>query len=106
MVIEVICKVRRGSARDEAHALSQFAALLGRCAAPRRIEAAVVGLDGMARLCAVEAFLRERWPATMVRDLVWRKASDPPEADSVRLRALGAEGQVLAQAVFQLGSPA
>lgn len=69
--------------------------------APSRLEAKVLGQDGMPVLCAVEAALTQALPRS-AQELVWLSGAPPAGRPVLRLRAFGAVGQLLAETVHEL----
>jgi hypothetical protein len=89
-------------AKDEADAVQQFSAQLGR-RAPDRIQARLDGRDGMAALCDVEAVLSDLWPPSTAKELVWLTRSGLDDGDRLHLQAFAADGELLCNATFRLG---
>lgn len=90
-------------ARDGAEAVLKFRKLLGR-RTPERIQARMDSVAGMTGLCAVEARLADCWPVEISKEFVWLTRSGGASGERLRLRAFAADGTVLCEAVFRLGS--
>ena len=86
---------------DTEDAVRRFAGQVG-AARPERVLARLDGLDGMSRLCAVEATIAALWPPTTAKELVWLTRTDHRAGDVLHLQAFADDGAVLAQASFRL----
>jgi len=92
-------------ARDGAEAVRRFADRLSvRARAPDRVQARLDGEDGMAGLCAVEAALSDLWPPATAKELVWLTRTAQAGAGLLHLQAYDADGELLGDATFRLGS--
>lgn len=87
--------------RDARAAVDRFAEGLGGVR-PDRVLARLDGEGGMDTLCAVEAALSARFPASVAKELVWLTRSGA--ADCLRLQAWDAQGAELAGAEFSLAA--
>ncbi len=91
------------NARDGTDAVRKFARDLGRDQHPaRRILAKLGGEDGMTTLCAVEAVIRDLWPATTAKELVWLTRGGVNDGDRLELQAFDVNGELLRSAIFRL----
>jgi hypothetical protein len=68
-----------------------------------RIEARVASPDGMPVLCAVEQALADRPRGHALHELVWLAAASAG-APHLRLQAFGPGGELVAEAVHDLGA--
>jgi hypothetical protein len=81
-------------ATDGADAVLKFRKLLGR-RTPERIQA---------RMDSVEARLADCWPVEISKEFVWLTRSSGASGERLCLRAFAADGEMLCEAAFQLGS--
>lgn len=72
--------------------------------APSRLEARVASREGMALLQLVERALAQASPKPAARELMWLSDQPPAGVDVLRLRAFGAESELLAEAVHQFAA--
>jgi hypothetical protein len=58
----------------------------------------------MTSLCAVEARLASCWPVEISKEFVWLTRSGDASGERLHLRAFAADGEMLCEAAFRLGS--
>jgi hypothetical protein len=90
-------------ATDGADAVLKFRKLLGR-RTPDRVQARIDSVAGMAGLCAVEARLASCWPVEISKEFVWLTRSSDASGERLCLRAFAADGEMLCEMGFRLGS--